>query len=119
MLKFGDSRQSGEFEKLYFENYGYLCKSIYRYVRDEDITRDIVQDVFLTYWQKIHELSIKESPSSYLRKACINRALNYLKEKERRENREQVFSSEKEKSNLSTRPDIKMEANEMSDAMKN
>lgn len=117
MLTFGDKEKAKDFEKIYFENYSSLCKSIYRFVKDEDITKDIVQDVFVKYWQKIHELSIRESPRSYLRKACINQAINYLKEKERRENREQIFLSEKEKYDISARPDISMETNELSVAI--
>ena len=103
------------FEKLYFENYAYLCRSIYRFVRDEEITKDIVQDVFLKYWQKIHELSINESPKAYLQRACINQALNYLKEKERRESREHLFSDEINASaSISARPDVKYLADETS-----
>jgi RNA polymerase sigma-70 factor (ECF subfamily) len=93
MALIGKSSKKEEFEKLYFENYAYLCHRIYRFVRDEDITKDIVQDVFLKYWQKINELRIAESPKAYLQKACINQALNYLKEKERREERERSFAS--------------------------
>ena len=94
MALIGKNIKSAEFEKLYFENYANLCRRIYRFVGDEDTTKDIVQDVFLKYWQKIHELRIHESPEAYLYKACINQALNYLKEKERRENREKNYAGE-------------------------
>lgn len=114
MLNIGKNDKTAEFEKLYFENYAYLCQSIYRFVRDKDITRDIVQDVFLKYWQKIHELSITESPRSYLHKACIYQALNYLKEQERRTNREIVFTEESVKSTDTYRPDIQLETTEIS-----
>lgn len=113
MLNLGKNDTTAEFEKLYFENYTYLCQSIYRFVRDEDITKDIAQEVFLKYWQKIHELRISESPRSYLRKACVHQALNYLKEQERRTNRENVFANEK-KENSSEQPDVKYEAAETS-----
>ena len=85
------NKKSAAFEKLYFENYTSLCRRIYRFVRDEDITRDIVQEVFLKYWQKIHDLHIHESAEAYLYRSCVNQALNYLKEKERRESREQSY----------------------------
>lgn len=115
MLTIGKNDRTAEFEKLYFENYSYLCRSIYRFVLDENITKDIVQDVFLKYWQKIHELTITESPISYLRKACIHQALNYLKERERRENRENVFATDTIKSGSeSQQPDVKYEAAETS-----
>lgn len=88
----GKNTKEEEFEKLYFENYAFLCRRIYRFVRDEEITKDIVQDVFLKYWQKINELRINEFPKAYLQRACINQALNYLKEKERRGEREQSYA---------------------------
>jgi len=111
----GKNTKEEEFEKLYFENYAFLCRRIYRFVRDEDITKDIVQDVFLKYWQKINELRINESPKAYLQRACINQALNYLKEKERRGEREQSYAY-----NISTsaghteRPDLDYAATETS-----
>ena len=59
-----------------------LCKSVYRFVKNEEITKDIVQEVFLKLWQKKDTLRFDDSPKSYLQKACINQAINYLKEKE-------------------------------------
>lgn len=104
-----------EFERLYFENYTYLCQSIYRFVRDEEITKDIVQDVFLKYWQKINELQIHKSPKAYLKRACINQALNYLKETDRRKNRESNYAEEiTQTRNFAERPDVKLISGETS-----
>lgn len=122
MGKIGNRKILNDFERLYFENYSKLCQSIYRFVSDEEITKDIVQEVFLKYWQKIpaspagrNELRINESPKAYLKRACINQALNYLKEKERRENRENIFSKEISISGSnSDRPDMKYSADETS-----
>lgn len=113
MTLIGKKIKEEEFERLYFENYSYLCQHIYRFVRDEEITKDVVQDVFLKYWQKINELSIRESPKAYLQRACINQALNYLKEKERREEREQSYAVETSADNPD-RPDVVYLANETS-----
>lgn len=115
MAPIGKKKKEEEFEKLYFENYAYLCKRIYRFVRDEEITKDIVQDVFLKYWQKIHELRINESPKAYLQRACINQALNYLKEQERRGERNQSYAHDIYSSaDNSDRPDLVYLANETS-----
>ncbi len=107
MPQIGKNVKTIAFEKLYFENFVNLCQRIFRLVRDEDITKDIVQEVFLKYWKKIHELHINESPEAYLYRACINQALNYLKEKERRENREQSYANNLS-DNYNTRPDTEM-----------
>ena len=66
MTKIGKHIDYAAFEKLYFEYYSYLCQGMYRFVKDEEITKDIVQDVFLKYWQKIYEIRITESPKAYL-----------------------------------------------------
>ena len=116
MAKIGKNIKVKVFEKLYFEYYTYLCQSIYRFIRDEEITRDIVQDVFLKYWKKIHELRINESPKAYLKRACINEALNYIKEKDRRKNRENIYSEEiAQTKNNSSQPDSIYIADETSE----
>lgn len=115
MAPIGKNKKEDEFEKLYFENFAYLCQRIYRFVRNEEITKDIVQDVFLKFWQKIHELRIKESPKAYLQRACINQALNYLKEQERRGEREQSYAHDiSTSSGNSNRPDSIYLTNETS-----
>ena len=120
MPKIGPGKNMDEFEKVYFENYTYLCQSIYRFVRDEEITKDIVQDVFLNYWKKINELRIHESPKAYLKRACINQALNYLKETERRKNRESNYAEEINQSkNIAERPDVKLMTGETSSNINN
>lgn len=83
------------FEKLFFENQTSLCRLVYRFVRDTEIARDIVQDVFLKYWKKSEESPMAlDSPEAYLRRSCINEALNYLKENERRTFRESEFATD-------------------------
>jgi len=122
MAKNGKNIKVNNFENLYFEYYAYLCRSIYRFVKDEEITKDIVQDVFLKYWQKFpaspagrHELRINESPKAYLKRACINQALNYLKETNRRKDRESNYFEETHQSaDISERPDMKYSEDETS-----
>jgi len=83
------------FEKLFFDNHASLCRLVYRFVRDTELSRDIVQDAFMKYW-KISEdspLSL-DVPEAYLRRTCINEALNYLKEAERRTLRESTYAAD-------------------------
>ena len=115
MTKTGKNIDYAAFEKIYFEYFSYLCQCMYRFVKDEEITKDIVQDVFLKYWQKMHEIRINESPKAYLYRACINESLNFLKEKDRRENRENSYSSENiGTSRQSDQPDIQFLSEETS-----
>jgi len=83
------------FEKLFFDNHASLCRLVYRFVRDTELSRDIVQDVFLKYWKKSESSPLSlDIPEAYLRRACINEALNYLKESERRTLREGTYAAD-------------------------
>ncbi len=81
------------FEKLFFEYYEPLCRRVYTILRDEDITKDIVQDVFVKVWNKRDEIMLTESVGAYLYRSCLNEALNYLKQSDRRSNREEIYMS--------------------------
>ncbi len=83
------------FEKLYFENYTSLCRMVHRFVRDTDIARDIVQDVFIKYWKLQQGNVIHEIPEAYLHRACINESLNFLKERDRRTSREGTYAEDR------------------------
>ena len=102
-----------EFERLYFEHYSFLCHHVLRFVKDTDIARDIVQEVFINYWNKVERAGHVDSPLAYLRSACVRQALNHLKEVERRSIREKAFSDESRSQPGIQRPDTSMEATEM------
>ena len=107
MNKFGKNSKLKSFEKLYFENYNLLCQTVYRFVKEEAATKDIVQEVFIKYWNRMNEIHITESEIAYLRRSSINGALNYLKEIERRGFRENRFAEDSSK-NLSENPESQL-----------
>lgn len=62
-----------------FERYStLLVNHAYKILGDQDEANDIVQDVFLTIWNRRNELIIMGSLSSYLYKATKNKVLNYI-----------------------------------------
>jgi RNA polymerase sigma-70 factor (ECF subfamily) len=70
--------------KILFEEYhGSLCLLANRMVADRDISKDIVQEVFIKLWGHRQKLDIAYSLSAYLKRSVINTALNYL-EKDKR-----------------------------------
>lgn len=50
-----------------------------KYVRDEQIAEEIVQEVFINIWERRESLTITTSIKSYLFTAIRNRSFNYLK----------------------------------------
>ena len=62
-----------------FERYSrLLVNHAYKILENQDEANDVVQEVFLTIWNKRHELAVTGSLSSYLYKAVKNRVLNHI-----------------------------------------
>lgn len=56
-----------------------LFQFIYKKTGDEEIARDIVQDVFVKIWDGRRKINLTGSLSSYLYRAVFNRSLDVLK----------------------------------------
>ncbi len=62
-----------------FERYSrILVNHAYKLLGRHDEANDVVQEVFLSLWNKRYELSVTGSLSSYLYKAVKNRILNHI-----------------------------------------
>jgi RNA polymerase sigma-70 factor (ECF subfamily) len=67
-----------EFETLFREQFSPLCNLAYSVVKDTDVAKDTVQQVFLSLWQKRTEINFHTSSKSYLCRAVVNTALNHI-----------------------------------------
>lgn len=67
------------FEKLYKQYYKQLFALAYRYVGQAPVAEEIVHDVFLTIWKIAGQLTVQYSIKSYLSRAVVNSALNFIK----------------------------------------
>lgn len=63
--------------------YAPLLTDVYRLIPDEDTCQDLVQDVFVELWRKRAELEIRGPLRPYLRRAAVNRAINFIKTRRR------------------------------------
>ena len=63
------------FEELFRGNYPLLCQRVHRITRDFALAEDIVQEVFVHYWNSEQRLLI-QAPEAYLYRAVMNKALN-------------------------------------------
>ena len=66
-------------ELLFRQYYAWLCKSLYRTLRDASLAEDIVQEVFVKVWDMRHSLRLDEAIPAYLYRSCYHAALNFLK----------------------------------------
>ena len=77
LLKKGDKQGLKEiFDLLYTP----LCLFSQKIVGGIDIAEDIVQDVFISFWENRNYLKVKSNLSSYLYKTVRNRSLNYVRD---------------------------------------
>ncbi len=81
-LRRGDKKA---FERLFQDNYKNLVLYAKKFVIETEISRDLVQDVFIYLWDKRNKLNIDKSISSYLFRAVHNACINYLKKESRKE----------------------------------
>lgn len=68
------------FEKLFREEFKGLCFMAWKYVKDHDIAKEIVQDSFISLWEKRAGIDPSRSVKSYLVTAIHNKCYNYLRD---------------------------------------
>ncbi|MGL1885931.1 MAG: RNA polymerase sigma-70 factor [Reichenbachiella sp.] len=67
------------FEELFNFFYKDMCRFCLKYVRDEIVAEEIVQNLFLYIWEKRNSIKITSSVKAYLYTAVKNRSFNYIK----------------------------------------
>ncbi|MGE6488642.1 sigma-70 family RNA polymerase sigma factor [Paenisporosarcina sp. NPDC076898] len=68
-----------KFQRIMQEHTDYLLRLAYLYIKDWPAAEDIVQDVFLAYYQKFEQFEERSSLKTYLAKMTINKCKDYLK----------------------------------------
>lgn len=71
-------RRHAAFDALVTAHCDRLCRYVFRYVQSRDVAEDLVQDVFLHFWERGDDLTVRD-PLPYLYQAARNRALTYLR----------------------------------------
>ncbi len=80
-ILFEGIKQSNEgyYEIVFRKYYPALCRFATKYIEDRDEVEDIVQETFVTIWQKRESMFIQVSLKSYLYQAVKNTCLNHIK----------------------------------------
>lgn len=76
-----------EFERLFRKHFKGLCLFAVRYVRDIEIARELVQDAFLSLWEKRETINPEQSVSGYLSATVRNKCLNHIRDHKKMEGR--------------------------------
>ncbi|MDQ1090342.1 RNA polymerase sigma-70 factor [Siphonobacter sp. SORGH_AS_1065] len=75
-IRMGNERT---FELLFRQHYSPLCQYGFSFLKDWDDAEEVVQAMFLAFWEKRDSLVITTSLKSYLYRAVHNRCLNRIK----------------------------------------
>lgn len=73
------------FEKLYVDMHPRLYAFSRKFIDDNELARDLVQEIFSDLWENRQLTSIKTSVSAYLFRMLHNRCLNYIRDKKVRD----------------------------------
>ncbi len=66
---------------MFRKHYGSLCNDVHRLLKDESLSEDLVQEVFIKIWEKKNHVLINDRFIFYLKKSCYHAALKYLSSK--------------------------------------
>ncbi|WP_163322731.1 RNA polymerase sigma-70 factor [Draconibacterium mangrovi] len=67
------------FEKLFKLYYGYLCNFATKLINDDVAAEEIVQDLFVKFWERRADLKVETSLKNYLFRSVKNLCLNHIK----------------------------------------
>ena len=85
------------FNKIFRRFYAPAVRFCYRFVADEDVAAEIVQDLFVKLWMGREKLNISSSFESYLLRAVRNAAITYInRERSHAETNLKVYSNQSE-----------------------
>ena len=68
------------FEMLFRNHFSGLCFFAQKYVKDFEASREIVQDAFLSLWEKREIIDMDRPVKSYLTMVIHNKCTNYLRD---------------------------------------
>ncbi|WP_020530603.1 RNA polymerase sigma-70 factor [Flexithrix dorotheae] len=72
-------KEKSTFDYVFKKYYTELCRYGLKITGNEEVTEEIVQDIFVYVWEKGDQLNIQTNLKGYLLKAVKNRSINYLK----------------------------------------
>jgi RNA polymerase sigma-70 factor (ECF subfamily) len=69
------------YKTIFNQNYKPLCSFAKKYVLELAAAEDIIQELFVKFWDQRKEIYLKTSVKSYLYQSARNECINYLKHK--------------------------------------
>ena len=67
-------------ESLFREHFSGLCQFALGFVKQEEVAKEIVQDAFVSLWEKRQTIDLSKPVKSYLATTVRNKCLNFLRD---------------------------------------
>ena len=71
-------------DRLFHEHYEGLSRYAFSILKEQGAAEDVVQQLFITLWEKRDDLEISKDPRAYLYRSTYNRCLNEVKRVKRK-----------------------------------
>ena len=68
------------FELLFKSNFKGLTRFAQKYVKDFETAKEVVQEAFISLWEKRESIDLSKPVKSYLTTSIYNKSLNYLRD---------------------------------------
>lgn len=75
------STDKQNFKNLFYAHYNNLCRHAYKYVNDREESKDIVQQVFIKFWELKKDSLAGDAAQYYLFTAVRNQCISHLRKK--------------------------------------
>ena len=83
------NKDKGAFEIVYNNYFRALCGYANKYLDEFEVAEEIVQEVYVKFWEKCHTIAPDSSIKSYLYRSVHNTCLNHIKHMKVRDNYKQ------------------------------
>ena len=78
-----DELQKQSFDDVYKLYAGRILRVAYRFTQNEEVSRDLTQDVFIKVYQRMAEFRNKAQIYTWIHRIAVNHVLNYLRRERR------------------------------------
>ncbi|QWB95741.1 sigma-70 family RNA polymerase sigma factor [Mycoplasmatota bacterium] len=85
------NHQYDHFEEFYQMTERHVYFSIFMIVKNQDVTKDLMQDTYMKFLEKIDQYNAKYKVTTYLFTIARNLAINYYRKEKRNIHQEDVF----------------------------
>ena len=77
------NNDNSAFSEIYFKHWEQFYDFCLGYLKDDDLAKDVVHDVFLDFWKIRHKLAIRYSIKAYLSVCIKNKCIFVMKERKK------------------------------------